>query len=399
MMSPGLPLFVSHTAIVSAVGRGKSSLWKALQSDRSGLVPNDFAQAKLDCWIGPVAGLEDETMEPEFRRFDCRNNRLAQVALHQDGFLSAVDALKRRIDPKRIGLFLGTSTSGILSTEEAFRTFKRTRAWPTEFHYQETQDLFSVTDYVRNRLGLEGAAFTISTACSSSAKVFCEAQRFIVSGMCDAAVVGGVDSLCYTTLFGFNSLELISDRPCRPFDRKRNGLSIGEAAGFMILEREPSGADSVALLGYGESSDAYHISTPRPDGAGAIQAMKEALQRAGLDASEIDYVNLHGTATPANDRIEAQATSRLFGAQVPCSSTKGWTGHALGAAGIVEAVVACLCVEHQWIPGTLNCDDPESDLVIDLRQSSCPAVIRRAMSNSFGFGGSNCSLIVGQASC
>ena len=261
------------------------------------------------------------------------------------------------------------------------------------------QQLRALDVGVRGRLDLKGPAFTISTACSSSAKVFCDAQRFIGSGMCDAAVVGGVDTLCYTTLFGFSSLELISDQPCRPFDRNRNGLSIGEAAGFMILEREPAGAAPVALLGCGESSDAHHLSTPRPDGAGAIRAMQAALQQAGLDATEIDYVNLHGTATPTNDRIEAQAVNRLFGARVPCSSTKGWTGHALGAAGIVEAVIASLCIERQWLPGTLNCDHPEADLAIDLRQSSGPAEIRRAMSNSFGFGGSNCSLIFGQPSC
>ncbi len=399
MMSPVPPLFVTHSAVVSALGRGTAGLWQSLQSGCGGLIPYDFGQAKLDCWIGRAEGIEDEVMEPEFRRFDCRNNRLAQLALHQDGLLDAVESLKGRVDPKRIGLFLGTSTSGILSGEDAFREFCRSGALPGEFRFRETQDLYSLTDYVRGRLGLLGPAYTVSTACSSSAKVFCDAQRFIATGICDAAVVGGVDSLCYTTLFGFNSLELVSHRPCRPFDRGRNGLSIGEAAGFVILEQEPTGAAPIALLGYGESSDAYHISTPRPDGAGAIRAMKDALQRAGLDVSDIDYVNLHGTATPSNDRIEAQAVNRLFGARVPCSSTKGWTGHALGAAGILEAIITCLCIEHQWIPGTLNCDDPEPDLAIDLRQTSGPGELRRAMSNSFGFGGSNCSLIFGQYPC
>jgi len=389
------PLFITRFTSTSAAGRGSTALWHALQSGTSGLTPNDFGPTRLDCWIGRVAALESEPLEPDYQEADCRNNRLAWLGLRQDGFTEAVEGLKHRVDPRRIGLFLGTSTSGILSTEDAFRAQRTTATFPASFPYRQTHDLFSVTAFVRHRLGLSGPAHTVSTACSSSAKVFGDAHRFIAAGLCDAAVVGGVDSLCLTTLFGFHSLALVSARPCRPFDRARDGISIAEAAGFMILEKAPRTSGDPALLGYGESSDAYHLSAPRPDGAGAVQAMTHALRRAGLEASDIDYVNLHGTATPLNDRLEAKALASLTGAETPCSSTKGWTGHTLGAAGITEAVIACLCLQRQWVPGTLNCGDLEPDLGIRVLQESCPAPVRRVMSNSFGFGGSNCSLILG----
>ena len=374
-------------------------MWRALQSSTSGLAPNDFGHCKVDCWIGRVTGLEDAPLAPEYKHFDCRNNRLAHLALQQDDFLQAIEELKARVDPRRIGLFLGTSTSGILSTEEAYLVERETGELPVDYRYRETQDLYSVTDFVRQRLGLKGAAHTVSTACSSSAKVFCDAHRFVASGICDAAVVGGVDSLCLTTLFGFNSLELVSNQICRPFDQGRKGISIGEAAGFMILEKEAAKRAEIAMLGYGESSDAYHISTPRPDGAGAIAAISDALGRAGLKPPQIDYVNLHGTATPFNDRLEASALEKVLGSQTPCSSTKGWTGHALGAAGITEAVIACMSIRHQWLPGTLNCVDPEPGLGINLLLSSRPGLVERVMSNSFGFGGSNCSLVFGATAC
>jgi 3-oxoacyl-[acyl-carrier-protein] synthase-1 len=220
--------------------------------------------------------------------------------------------------------------------------------------------------------------------------VFASAWRYIESGVADAAVVGGVDSLCLTTLHGFTSLQLVADEPCRPFDAARKGMSIGEAAGFALLEREQTG---VALVGYGESSDAHHMSTPHPEGEGALAAMRAALDRAGLEPAAIDYVNAHGTATPANDRAEDRALVRLFGKTVPVSSTKGWTGHALGAAGIVEAIVCFLALEQGFIPGTLNTSKVEPGLESAIALENRAARVRHALTNSFGFGGSNCSLV------
>jgi len=203
--------------------------------------------------------------------------------------------------------------------------------------------------------------------------------------------VGGVDSLCLTTMHGFTSLQLVSDEPCRPFDAARKGMSIGEGAGFALLEK--TAKDRLALVGYGESSDAHHMSTPHPEGEGALAAMRQALSRAGLEPSAIDYVNAHGTATPANDRAEDRALVRLFANRAPVSSTKGWTGHTLGAAGILEAIVCFLALEHDFIPATLNTRAVEPGLESQIVLQNRDARLRHALTNSFGFGGSNCSLV------
>ncbi|MDO8293055.1 MAG: beta-ketoacyl-ACP synthase, partial [Gallionella sp.] len=276
-------------------------------------------------------------------------------------------------------------------------------ALPAEFIYGTTHNTFSVADFTRHYFGLTGPAVAVSSACSSSAKVFSSARRMMASGLIDAAVVGGVDSLCLTTLYGFNSLGLISDQACRPFDAQRNGISIGEAAAFALLERTPEhpqenlSADTVLLLGIGESSDAYHMSSPHPDGLGARMAMQDALKMAGLKPSEIDYINLHGTATQSNDAAEGKAVAAVFGPATPCSSTKGATGHTLGAAGGVEAVICALALQHGFLPAGLNTRqlDPALDLdyVLDNREQP----VARVLSNSFGFGGTNCSLIFGRA--
>ncbi|MGH8725500.1 MAG: beta-ketoacyl-[acyl-carrier-protein] synthase family protein, partial [Burkholderiales bacterium] len=359
------PLAITAYTATSALGRGAPAMLEALRRGKSGLKPNDFDRAELRAWIGRVAGLEDEAVTGALAEFDCRNNRLAQLGLAQDGFRDAVSRIRFKHGARKVAVLLGTSTSGILQTELAYRA--------NDLHglrYRYAQNLYSMTDFVRRSLGLEGPAMTISTACSSSAKVFAAAARYIESGVADAAVVGGVDSLCLTTLHGFTSLQLVSDEPCRPFDAARKGMSIGEAAGFALLEKADS---EIKFVGYGESSDAYHMSTPQPEGEGAVAAMRQALARAGLEPAAIDYVNAHGTATPANDRAEDRAIARLFGAGVPVSSTKGWTGHTLGAAGIVEAIVCFLALEHGLIPATLNSSaiEPglESQIVLQNRNS------------------------------
>jgi 3-oxoacyl-[acyl-carrier-protein] synthase-1 len=251
---------------------------------------------------------------------------------------------------------------------------------------------------VRRTLALEGPAATVSNACASSAKVFAQAERLIAAGICDAAVVGGVDSLCLTTLHGFKSLELLSASPCRPWDAGRDGISIGEAGGFVLLEKMPSAAPpdlGIALVGYGESSDGYHMSAPHPQGAGAVLAMSAALQRAGVKPAQVDYINLHGTATPANDRAEDSAVFNVFGDAIPASSTKGWTGHTLGAAGMVEAIVSILCLARGFLPGTLNTRERDAAMRCRILLENDVRPIRYALSNSFGFGGNNCSLLFG----
>lgn len=392
------PLAITEFTLSNALGFGKAATRDALRQQRSGLVPCNFLDVALNTYIGRVADLEQRPVTPRLAVFDCRNNRLAQAALQQDAFEAAVDTAKLRYGAHRVAVIIGTSTSGILSTELAFRARDpETGALPTPVHYRETHELSSSAEFVRQYLQLSGPVLAISTACSSSAKVFASAWRMLQADLCDAVVVGGVDSLCLTTLYGFSSLELVAAEPCRPADQNRGGISIGEAAGFALLERIQNVPDaSLGLLGYGESVDAYHMSTPHPEGLGAALAMQRALDRAGLAAGDIDYINLHGTASRSNDSAEDHAVSRLFGRQTPCSSTKGWTGHTLGAAGITEALIGLLCIEHSLIPASLNTRqiDPTFMSRITLEPISQP--VRRVLSNSFGFGGNNASLIVGR---
>jgi len=393
------PLWLSHFTATSSIGRGLDQTLTALRQGRSGLVPCAFETVDLATFIGEVAGVDAVQLPAHLVDYDCRNNRLALLGLMQNGFAEAVRAAIARYGAQRIGVFLGTSTSGILQTELAYRRRDpQSGALPADFIYRTTHNTFSVADFTRHYFGLTGPAAVVSSACSSSAKVFSSARRMLAAGLIDAAVVGGVDSLCLTTLYGFNSLGLVSEQACRPFDTQRNGISIGEAAAFALLERIPEhpDTDAVLLLGTGESSDAYHMSSPHPEGLGARMAMQDALHMAGLQASDIDYINLHGTATQSNDAAEGKAAHSLFGASTPCSSTKSWTGHTLGAAGITEAVFTFLCLEHGFIPGTLNTRQPDPNLGAGIVMDNQERLLRVALSNSFGFGGTNCSLLFGR---
>ncbi|HZF26488.1 MAG TPA: beta-ketoacyl-[acyl-carrier-protein] synthase family protein [Steroidobacteraceae bacterium] len=388
------PLRISAYTVTSALGCGRRAHLDALQAERTGLRPQAVANCALQTHVGEVAGL-DAPLAGESARWDCRNNRLAQLSLAQDEFRDAVGRCRATLGDERIGVFIGTSTSGVQQTELAYRDRDRSsERLPDYFLHRYTQNIFSAADYVRIALGLAGPTLAISTACSSSAKVFASARRAIAAGHCEAAVVGGVDSLCLTTLYGFNSLQLVSAEPCRPADLRRNGISIGEAAGFALLE---PGNGELMLLGYGESSDAHHMSAPDPDGRGASAAMRSALRCADLEPRDIDYINLHGTATPANDAAEDRAVREVFGDGVPQSSTKGWTGHTLGAAGIVEAAIALLCIEAGLLPRSLNTREQDPQILGTIVLETRSAPVRRVLSNSFGFGGSNCALVFGGA--
>jgi 3-oxoacyl-[acyl-carrier-protein] synthase I len=391
------PLYVNAYTAVTAIGAGRNATRAALTSMRSGLTRNDFAPAPVDAFIGRVAGVESVAMPVPLRDFDCRNNRLAWLALQQDGFMDAVARAVARHGAARIAVIAGTSTSGVLSTELGYRDRDpATGALPDTVRYAEAHNFSALTEFVRRALALAGPTLTVSTACSSSAKVFASASRWIAAGLCDAVVVVGVDSLCGTTLHGFNSLQLVSRTPCRPFDAARDGLSPGEGAGFALLEREPApGSGRIALLGYGESADAYHMSAPHPEGLGARLAMAAALERSGLAANRIDYVSAHGTATRNNDMVEAHAIVRVVGGHTPVTSLKGFFGHTLGASGIISAVTSLIAIEHGFIPGTVNTAavDPECDAKIQLQCAT--QRVRAVLANSLGFGGNNASLVFG----
>ncbi|MDE2261842.1 MAG: beta-ketoacyl-[acyl-carrier-protein] synthase family protein, partial [Gammaproteobacteria bacterium] len=382
---------------------GLAATLDSLRAQRSGLEPCTFETVTLETHVGEVPGVDDVRLPAALKRFDCRNNRLAQLGIAEDGFIDAVAACAGRWVRRRVGLFLGTSTSGMLETEIAYRRRDaQTGALPAHFDYAGTHNTYSLAAFAREVLALEGPSAVVSSACSSSAKVFGSARRMIAAGLIDAAVVGGVDSLCLTTLYGFHSLQLVSREPCKPFDVARDGISIGEAAAFALIERAPESLDreDILLLGVGESSDAYHMSSPHPEGRGARAAMLQALAGAGLTAQDIDYINLHGTGTPSNDTAEGKAVAAVFADRaqaVAASSTKGATGHTLGAAGALEAVICALALRHGLLPGGAHTRRVDPALGFDYLCANRDRPISRALSNSFGFGGSNCALVLGRA--
>ena len=367
-----------------------------LQSNKSALQSPSLFALPFATYVGEIV---DELPEISSRmdKFLTRNNRVALAALNEpnEEIRMCIDSAKQRYSAERIGVVIGTSTSGLYETEAAYRYFLKNVEMPADFNFLTRHAYQATARFIQLELGLKGPCYAISTACSSSAKAIAAGQRLINSGLCDAVLVGGVDTLCQLTLRGFHSLELISSQPCRPMDKSRCGISIGEGAGLMVLEKPDSvSAGSLHFLAAGETSDAYHMSSPHPEGLGAKLAMGGALKNAGLQAVDIDYINLHATATPLNDKVEAKAISTVFSGQTPCSGTKGVTGHTLGAAGAIEAIIALLALEHRFIPGTVGFEQSEPDMGCQVvRDSEQNNQMQRVMSNSFGFGGNNTSLI------
>ncbi len=325
-----------------------------------------------------------------------RNNAVLERALAP--LRPAIDAAIARVGPTRVAIVLGTSTSGIHEGELAVRVRATTGAWPAGFHYSQ-QELDSPSRYLARRLGVAGPAYAISTACSSSAKALSAAARLLEHGLADVAIAGGVDTLCAFTIAGFRALDSVSATRCNPLSVHRQGINLGEGAALFLMSRE---AGPVRLAGWGETSDAHHMSAPDPEGVGARVAMQQALSRAGLRAADIDYVNLHGTATEQNDAMEARAVADLFGTAVPVSSTKPQTGHTLGAAGAVEAALMFLTLTdnpHGRLPAHWwdGIRDPQiAPLHVVGVDESLGRAVRHVMSNSFAFGGSNCVLVMGE---
>jgi 3-oxoacyl-[acyl-carrier-protein] synthase-1 len=393
-----MSLQLSALGIVNALGEGKRAVADRLFGEmRSALMPRDDLIPGATAWVGAVT-TPLPAVPAALQHFDCRNNRLALAALAE--IAPEIEAARRRYGGNRIAVILGTSTSGIAEGEAAIAERMATGAWPGDFSYSR-QEPGNLSAFVAAHLDFGGPAYTIHSACSSSGKAFAAAQRLIAAGLCDAALVGGADSICGLTLNGFHALEALSPTPCNPFSVHRNGTSIGEGAALFLLE---PGAGPVALLGAGESSDAHHVSAPDPSGAGARLAISRAIAAAGLDAGEIGYVNLHGTATPLNDVTEGEVVAGLFGSATPCSSTKGLTGHTLGAAAATEAAFLWLALSpdygdlrlppHLW-DGAADPAIPALRFVApgDRLQAKGPVAM---LSNSFAFGGSNVALVLGR---
>ena len=376
--------------LTSALGAGVDALRASLRAGRGGLV----AEAWPDCHVPGVLGqvdLPDDVGVAADRL--SRNNRLIELALRQDGFRAAVARVRDRIGPERVGLVMGTSTSSIDRTEEAYRQLAPGDRFRTPFRQPAVHNPHAPGDFAADRLGIVGPCLTISAACASSAKAFGVAKRWLAQDLVGAVVVGGADSLCMSVIRGFHSLQLVAPEPCRPLAEDRQGISLGEAAGFALLE--PAGSDcGPRLLGVGESCDAYHMSSAHPEGLGAGLAMARALEDAALGMADIDYVNLHGTGTRANDDIEGRVCSALLAPGTLVSATKGWTGHALGAAGMVEAILCLEALATGFVPGTRNTLRPQAPF--DLLLDSVEQPIATALTNSFGFGGSNCTVVFGR---
>lgn len=390
------PLPITDFTLTTALGNGRDA---QVLAGESGLRACDFPGAEhIDTWIGRVKGVEDVELPGSLRSYDCRNHRLAYLGLQQDTFLESVGSAIERYGADRVAVIVGTSTSGIEETERAYAQLTPgDLQMPDWYKYYETHNIGSLARFTKAVTGAQGYSLAISTACSSSNKVFASAARALQFDLCDAVVVGGVDTLCLTTLCGFTSLQLTSRQPCRPCDRQRDGISIGEAAGFALLDRggQSDHAASGFVLGYGESADAHHMSSPHPEGKGAFMAMQQATTMAGLHPADVGYVNLHGTGTPANDVSECLAVHNLVGTKVPVSSTKGYFGHTLGAAGIVESLVTLLALQGGRLPENLNLSELDDRILATVLAESQVTDARCALSNSFGFGGNNCSLLLG----
>lgn len=385
-----MKLYLNECGILCSLGASHGEIRRRLFAGESGIMATETWSAGRVLPLGRVTdALPDSGALPLHQR--SRNNQLALAALAQ--IRPAVDATIARYGAGRVGVVLGTSTSGIAETERALRVHAEQGVLPDAFHYGQ-QEMGSPAEVLAAQLGITGPAYVHSSACASSAKAMASAARLIRMNLCDAVVTGGVDTLCAFTVAGFSALESVSAARCNPLSVHRDGINIGEGAALFLMSREPA---AVALCGWGEASDGHHMSAPDPAGGGARIAIEAALRRAGIEAAQVDYINLHGTATPANDAAEGKAVAALFGDRVPGNSTKGATGHTLGAAGAIEALVCAMALTDGRLPGSPGTGALDPSIPIRYQLHGEDASLRHALSNSFGFGGSNCSLVLGVA--
>ena len=389
--NPRNPVDVVGYTLTSSLGIGIRGMRESLLADRGGLTSSSWPSCSVPCYLGQLQLPSKQNLEAS--RLS-RNNASIGLALQQDGFADRVGDAVQRFGASRVGLVMGTSTSSIDRTEDAYTKLDNDGRFPAPYQQSLTHNPHAPGDFAASILNLKGPRITISAACASSAKVFATAQRWLNQGLVDACVVGGADSLCLSVIYGFHSLQLVAQDACRPFDVERTGISLGEAAGFALLERAGGDLHEVQLLGAGESCDAYHMSSAHPEGLGAKLSMKRALDAADLDLKDIDYLNLHGTGTRANDATEGKVCAELMGSKTLATATKSWTGHTLGAAGIVEAILCLDTLRTGFVAGTRNTTRVEDDF--PLLTESIETSVSTALSNSFGFGGNNCTLVFGK---
>ena len=380
-------------AVANCLGLSSIDVANAIFAGRTGLheqrITRDLAAAYAG--VVGVVGLPDAAAAPAQSQMRlARQARLALAGVAE--VAAATHAARERWGGQRLGLILGTSTGGIAASERAYAALRSGAAIPSDYSFEKQHAFNGVADWLAREFGILGPTYVVSTACSSSAKALAAAGRLLAVGVVDAVLVGGVDSLCLTTLLGFQSLGVVSQRVCQPFAAARDGITIGEGAAFILLERE--GEAAAFLLGVGESGDAHHMAHPHPEGRGAERAMRQAIEQAGVEPEQVGYVNAHGTGTLLNDAIEASAIERVFGRSPLVSSTKGATGHLLGACGVTEAAFCALAIERASVPG--NGAALVSDgLGIDICRRTAARELDYVVSNSLAFGGSNASVLLG----
>ena len=387
-------IYINDLTSVSSLGTNELTIVDSLShTDRCYLTyRDDLLNEHKGSYFGQIkAKLPRLDEYPEHKS---RNS--AVLAFLADSIKDSINELKQKYSKDRIAIILGTSTSGLDETENELKKFMQTGVPSRDFYYK-SQEFGDPSMFLADYLDIDGPAYTISTACSSSARALICGKRMLESSLVDAVIAGGADTLCKVPINGFNSMGVLSHERCLPFNKNRAGINIGEGGGLMILSKKKA---SLELLGVGESSDAYHVSSPEPSGAGAISAMKMALDDASLTTDDIGYVNLHGTATKLNDAMESKAMASLFKGKVPCSSTKYMTGHTLGAAGIVEAAILCYLLKHDLDLPVQDFSHDEIDDTLDecgLIKEKIKAKKKVMMSNSFAFGGNNASIIIAKA--
>ena len=388
-------LYIQDFALACALGFEKETIWNALKNK----LPPKFVQKKYGEKLRYVAPIALENL-PHVKNSFYENhvNRLSESVLLQ--MEKSIEKAVQEFGNERIGIFVGSSDNGSEASLSALQEFKETNNYPKNYRLKMQQADFAA-EFIADRFQIKGPIFTHSSACASSASAFASARNWIEAGFCDAAIVGGVDIETETVVLGFDSLEAVSMNPANPFSKNRSGLTIGDGAAFFLISKKKENA-KFEILGIGESADADHVTAPRADGEGAVLAIQKALDDAKIKSTEIDYINLHGTGTKLNDAMESVAVNRVFGCDVPCSSTKGLTGHTLGASGALEAAFCCLTLDKKnaehFLP--VHHFDGERDLEIPqihlVKKGETSARLNICMSNSVGFGGCNVSLFLGK---
>lgn len=388
---------ITAQAACCALGMTRAQVLSRLYAGETGLRATEFARADGSAMISTALGALPDKLPALPARLSAFDSRLARMAgLLVEPLTAAVASALRRYGATRVGIVVASSTAGLAETEVAYGAQRATGVLPASYHFDQSHAFHALVSVLRMLTGVRGPGYVVSTACASSNKVFASAQRLLHAGFVDAVLVGGIDTLCQTTVRGFHGLGILSKQPCRPFARDRDGTSIGEGGALLLIER---GHDAAALLcGTGEGCDAHHMTQPPADGAGAQRALHAALQDAGLAATDVDHVNAHGTGTPLNDVSEARALATIFGPELPVVSTKGATGHMLGAAAAIEAVFAIAAIERGQIPPSLGSDPRDPDVSLRIDPQSRSQVCRYVVSNAFAFGGSNACVIFGAGS-